>query len=482
MEEKQMEKKRLNRREFLQLAGLSGAALALSACCPTTEPTEKIVTQVVEKEGEQVVITVVSEAPAPTLDVSSGGPTPFLFWFQAENHEPEYSTRVDELNEKFNIDLTYEVMSRDAMTQKFPATLMAGSGFPDIIEQNADDVVGFLKGDDNIIPFIDLKPALDASPYAEQVLTTRFDRYSKDGKYYGAPHDVHPVVMLYHDRAWKEYGYDLSTINTYAEFLDAAKDVADQTGMEMPDGRPIGVIMDCLSCTNLPARMMDLGIWWTDENGDPILNDPAFKEAAADWMLFHDYWMDIDWGNQVAMVKEGQVLTQFCPDWLYGIHFQGTAEDTEWLADSPMRMTSLPGMTADSPRTTSWGGTSASVPKVSPIVDLAVDVLLYLYFEDGDGQMAKRFVDTGILPPMKSAWDADVFHEPKDYLGGQIAGEIFIDAANRLPSYSESWTTQLVTSAWGGQFASAWAGEITLDEALDAAYEQAVADIEQNAF
>ena len=22
------------------------------------------------------------------------------------------------------------------------------------------------------------------------------------------------------------------------------------------------------------------------------------------------------------MVKEGQVLTQFCPDWLYGIHFQ----------------------------------------------------------------------------------------------------------------------------------------------------------------
>jgi arabinosaccharide transport system substrate-binding protein len=289
-----MEKKRLSRREFLQLAGLSGAALILSACCPEAEP---------------------------TTEVPSGEPTPFLFWFQAENHEPEYSTRIDELNEKFNIALSYEVMSRDAMTQKFPATVMAGSGFPDIIEQNADDVVGFLKGDDNIIPFIDLKPALEASPYADKVLLPRFDRYSKGGKYYGAPHDVHPCVMLYHDRAWQEYGYDLSTINTYAEFLDAAKDVADQTNLEMPDGRPIGVIMDCLSCTNLPGRMMDLGIWWTDENGDPILNDPAFKEAAADWMLFHDYWMDIDWGNQVAMVKEGQVLTQFCPDWLY--HLMG---------------------------------------------------------------------------------------------------------------------------------------------------------------
>jgi arabinosaccharide transport system substrate-binding protein len=480
-----MEKKRLSRREFLQLAGLSGAGLVLSACCPT-EPTtvekEVIVTQVVKEAGEEVVITVVSEAPAPTAEVGPSGPVPFLFWFQAENHEPEYSTRVDELNEKFNIDLTYEVMSRDAMTQKFPATVMAGSGFPDIIEQNADDVVGFLKGDDSIIPFIDLKPALEASPYADKVLTSRFDRYSKGGKYYGAPHDVHPVVMLYHDTAWKEFGIDLATIETYDEFLAAAEEVDAQTGMEMPDGRPRAVIMDCLSCTNLPARMMDLGIWWTDENGDPILKDPAFKEAATDWMRFHDYWMEIDWGNQVAMVKEGQVLTQFCPDWLYGIHFQGTAEDTAWLADSPMRMTSLPGMTADSPRTTSWGGTSASVPKLSPIVDLAVDVLLYLYFEDGDGQMGKRFVDTGILPPVKGAWDADVFHEPKEYLGGQIAGEIFIDAAGRLPSYSEQWTTQLVTSAWGSQFASAWSGEITLDEAIDAAYEQAVADIEQNAF
>jgi ABC-type glycerol-3-phosphate transport system substrate-binding protein len=139
-------------------------------------------------------------------------------------------------------------------------------------------------------------------------------------------------------------------------------------------------------------------------------------------------------------------------------------------------------MTADSPRTTSWGGTSASVPKLSPIADLAVDVLLYLYFEDGEGQMAKRFVDTGILPPMKSAWEADVFHEPVQYLGGQIAGEIFIDAANRLPSYIEQWTTNLVTAAWGSQFDAAWAGEISLDEAIDAAYEQAVADIEQNTF
>lgn len=462
-----METKNLSRREFLQLAALTGAGIVLAACSkPTAAP----------------ATTAPTGAEAPSGVPAKKDPTPFLFWFQAENHKPEYDKRQAELQDKFNLKLSYEMMSRDAMTQKFPATLMAGSGFPDIIEQNAGDVVKFLKGNDSIIPFVDLKPSLTASPYANQVLMSRFDRYGKDGKFYGAPHDVHPVVMLYHDRAWKEFGIDMTTVDTYSKFLDAAKEVAKKTDMKMPDGRPRAVIMDCLSCTNLPARMMDKGIWWTNANGEPMLKDPALKEAATDWMRFHDYHMEIDWGNQVAMVKDGQVLAQFCPDWLYGIHFQGTAADKAWLADSPMRMTSLPGMTANSPRTTSWGGTSASVPKLCKIADLAIDVLLYVYFEDGEGQLAQRFVETGILPPVKGAWDHEIFHKPVEYLGGQVAGEIFIDAANRLPSYSEQWTTDLVTSAWGSQFSAAWAGEITLDECIDAAYEQAVADIEKNKF
>ncbi len=456
-----MEKKHLNRREFLQLAGLAGAGFVLAACGgqPTEEPA----------------------ADAPSADAPAEGPTPVLFWFEAENHEPEYASRVAELNEKFNIDFTFERLSGDAINKKFPATLMAGEGFPDIIEQNAGNIVKFMKGDDSVIPYADLKPALTAGPYADQVLMNRFNRYTKDGKLYGAPHDVHPVVMLYNDRAWQKFGIDLSTVDTYTKFLDACKEVEAQSGLEMDDGRPIGIIMDCLSCTNLPARMMDLGIWWTDENGDPMLNRPEMKEAAENWMLFHDYQINIDWGNQIGMVKEGQVMTQFCPDWLYGIHFQGTAEDTEWLKDSPMRMTRLPGMLADSPRVTSWGGTSGAVPKQSSIADKAIDILLYLYFDNSDGQMGQRFIDTGILPPVKGAWDDEAFHEPVEYLGGQIAGEIFIEAALELPVYYEQWTTSIVQSAWGEQFGPAWAGEISLDECLTAAYDQAVSDIEKNA-
>jgi arabinosaccharide transport system substrate-binding protein len=454
-----MDRKLLSRRDFLKLAGLASASVALAACSAPSTSTEE----------------------APGDAVPSNEPTPILFWFEAENHQPEYERRVPELNEKFNIDFKWERLSGDAINTKFPATLMAGSGFPDIIEQNAGNIVKFMKGDDSVIPYADLKPALTASSYSDQVLMNRFNRYTKDGKLYGAPHDVHPVVMLYNDRAWQQFGIDLSqNMDTYSQFLDACKEVEKQSKLQMADGRPIGVIMDCLSCTNLPARMMDKGIWWTDENGEPTLNTPEMKEAAANWMLFHDYRLDIDWGNQIGMVKEGQVMTEFCPDWLYGIHFQGTKDDTAWLADSPMRMTTLPGMTADAPRTTSWGGTSGAVPKQAPTAALGIEILLYLYFDNEDGQMGQRFIDTGILPPVKGAWGDEAFHKPVDYLGGQVAGEIFISAAEKLPAYSEQWTTSLVTDAWGSFFGPAWAGEITLDDCIKQAYDQAIADIEKN--
>ena len=164
------------------------------------------------------------------------------------------------------------------------------------------------------------------------------------------------------------------------------------------------------------------------------------------------------------------------PDWLYGIHKQGTAEDAAYVADSPMRLKYVP----DGPKAGSWGGAAGSVVKQSTNIARSIEVLLHLYFEDGAGELAQRFVDTGILPPVASNWENPIYSEAVDYVGGQEAGNIFIEAAKVLPSYSENWKTPLVADAWGEQ-ASLWiAGDITLDEALTVADENARAEIEKN--
>ncbi len=109
----------------------------------------------------------------------------------------------------------------------------------------------------------------------DDALESRFARFTKDGKIYGAPHDVHPLVMLYHDVAWQEAGVDLSQVQTWNEFLDACS----QVDLKMADGRDRYPIMDGKSDTNLPARMMQKDLWWTDEAGEPMLTDPRFKEV-----------------------------------------------------------------------------------------------------------------------------------------------------------------------------------------------------------
>ena len=147
------------------------------------------------------------------------------------------------------------------------------------------------------------------------------------------------------------------------------------------------------------------------------------------------------------------------------------------MANSPMRLKFVPA----GPEAGSWGGTSGSVVKQSSNIEKAVEVLLYLYFEDGEGQLAQRFVDTGILPPVPGNWENEIYKEEIPYLGGQVAGQFFIDAANTLPSYYEGWKTNLVANAWSEQLALVVGGELTLDEAIVIADENARAEIEKNA-
>jgi len=451
-------KTKLNRRDFLKAASLVGGGALLAACKPT---------------AEAPAATTKEPAAAP----AAAEPTPLLFWFQAENHKPEYDRRQKEIEDKWNVKITYEMLSRDAMTKKFPTTLMAGSGFPDIIEQNADDVVKFLKGEDNVIPFVSMDNALNASPYAKDVLINRFSRYSKAGKKYGAPHDVHPVIMIYNDAEWKKFGVDMTTVKTYEDYLGALGKM-DKT---MPDGSPRIGNMDCLGCATLLSLMLQNGVWWTDKNDEPQLTSPAFKAAVEQWFKFKDYWVDIDWSNDVAMMKKGQIMTQFIPDWFYGIYKQGLKDEAEWKKTSPLRAMRIPYMKEGDCRVGSWGGTAASVPKLSKIADLAMNVLLYTYFENGSKQLEQRFTDLGIVPPVKSVWEADLLKAPEDTLGGQAVGPVFTEAAKELPEYTENWKTSLITAAWGEQQALAWAGSISIDEAIATADTNAKDQIAKNA-
>lgn len=462
-----MEGRPLSRRAFLRSAGVAGVSLALAACGAPSATQPAGGTQPITSDGTQPI----TSAPAFTSTKT------ILFWFNAENHKAEYESRIPEINKKFNVDFRIELLGGDVETKKLQATLMAEGGFPDIAELNAEDVVKFMKGDDSIIPFLALNDVLNASPYYKQVLASRWARYTKDGNIYGAPHDVHPMVLLYHDAAWKEFGVDLSVVATWDEFLAACAKVH----RKMPDGSTRYPIMDNALSMALGPRMLEQGFWWTDENGEPTLTDPRFKLVVQDMLRFSPYRLELDWTNQIAMLKSGQVMSQIAPDWLYGIHKQATAQDAAFLADSPMRITRIPSFTKDTPRVGTWGGTAGAIPKMSPNKELATEIMLYLYYDNSARQLEQRYKVTSILPPVTSVWGDPAFHEPDPYVAGQRVGDVFIPTAQALPSYSESWTTILVAGAWGEQNLLLWSNSISIDEAIKAADANAREQIRKNA-
>ena len=138
-----MNHRSLSRRTFLKATGMAGVGLALAACAPAAP----------------------GGAPAADSGVTSEEVTQVLFWYNAENHKDEYDARVNEINETFGVEFTTELLGGDSQTKKFQATMMAGEGFPDIIEQNAGESVKFLKGTDEQIPFVAMNDFLDESGY-----------------------------------------------------------------------------------------------------------------------------------------------------------------------------------------------------------------------------------------------------------------------------------------------------------------------------
>ncbi|MBV7331317.1 ABC transporter substrate-binding protein [Chloroflexi bacterium TSY] len=444
-------KNQISRREFLQVTALSGAGMLLAGCpAPGSSGT--------------------SSSAAPS------GPIPILMWYESEQHGREYSQRIDEMNEALGIDWTVERLSSDALKKKFTTTLMSGQGFPDIVENNNGFMVSFLKGEDSEIPIVALNPWLESSEYTDQVLPSRWDIMTKDGNRYGAPHDVHPIVLIYNKRGWDAVGVDPATWQSWDDYLAACEELGADA--ETDDGRPIFGIHEVLDGGQFRTRLLQNGIWWTTPEGEPNILEDGFSEAVQNFLRFAPYRSGVDWNNPTIALLEGTVLTQCVPDWFYGNYVNATRE-SETYADEPYLGAR---MVPEFPATGSWGGTSIAVVKQSPNVEKAVETLLYLYFDNSSDQLIERFdITGGILPPITTIWDHPHFQEESEMIPGIANGQLLIEAAGGLPGYSETWTTGLVSQAYGEQATLLWEGEIDVETALATADANARELIEQNA-
>ena len=355
------------------------------------------------------------------------------FWVFAGIHYEEYQARIP-LFEAQHPGVKIRLTNfGGTMHDKLLTALLSDFGAPDLVEVEIGSIGRFLKGAIDEVGFIDLRARLESEGWMEKLVVSRFTPWSYRGRVYGAPHDLHPVVLLYRDDLFKAAGMDLTQVETWADFIEAGKKATrDRDG----DGEidQYAMVLDRRASSDYFNMLLQRGGGCFDQEGDVIIDSELAIETLAfyaDMFNTHKIATPVfgTWHghpSNFAAMQEGRILSVLAPDWYVGIlRSQVPQMAGKW------RAISIPAWEVGGRRTTTRGGTMIGITKQCESPDLAWEFLKFTYF-DRPG-LVNRYEKTRIIPPLKAAWDAPIFGEPDPYLGGQPLGQLFRELAREIP-------------------------------------------------
>jgi arabinosaccharide transport system substrate-binding protein len=288
---------------------------------------------------------------------------------------------------------------------------------------------------------------LEGKPLYDQLVTSRFSKWSSRGHIFALPHDVHPTVLCYRrDIAEDQLHIDVNKLTTWDEFARAGRQITKDTD---GDGVPDRYMIDfpVAELWGIRTLLLQRGGGLFDANGDVSFDDDQAVQVVC-W-----YTRQIEgksrisfpcgWGQNLAKaMSDGLVLFYICPDW----------RTKQFQMDVPMMsgklaIMPLPAWREGGLRTSTWGATGLAITKQCQKrgkFDLAWDLAMLLYYKKSE--LGKRFADTNILPPLKEAWTAPEVAAPRPFYGGQSIGTMFAQLAPEVPAETASaYVTQAET-------------------------------------
>ena len=362
---------------------------------------------------------------------NDGNKTTLEFWLFARTHGRFYEDiipRFEELHPGVKINMRLSRL--EPMSRRLQAAYLSQVGGPDIIEMEIAQIGRFFAGPLESIGFLDLTERVKVEELDKLIVGQRFQPWSSRGRIFGIPHDVHPVVLVYNREVMDKHGVDIRSIETWDEFEEVMIPVcADRDG----DGQKeqYALELDASDHSRFHTLLLQAGGGYFDTEGHlSINNDIAVKVLAKyiEWTEGPDRIATCFPQGAVttqAMV-DGVIAAYLVPDWRAAM-----IEQDGPILRGRMDARPLPAWEPGGRRTSTWGGTMLGISKMSGKQELAWEFMKYLYFDPDD--LAERFRETGVLPPVTAAWTAPVFHEPWPYYNNRRMGELFIELAPDIP-------------------------------------------------
>lgn len=294
-----------------------------------------------------------------------------------------------------------------------------------------------------------------ADHWIDRVARRRFDPYTKAGRIFGLPQDVHPVTLTYRADLFAEAGVELElptpgkTYVTWPDFRDRclrfqtywrARGKADRWAMDLFSA----------NANVLSALLLQRGANLIEPDGRVRLTDPV----VADTLLF--YAGLVAGNGRVSAdataagvgrlrqdLEAGVVCALVTPDW----RLADLRASAPSLAGK-LRMTRLPKFAdADAP-TTTWSGTMIAIPRHARDPGKSWKLIETLYLSRAG--MTAQVADLGILPAVSDFWSSPVVSRPDPmFADGQPVNALYASLADRIPAQHITPDTAYATSALG---------------------------------
>ena len=354
-----------------------------------------------------------------------------VFWTFSKTHYDAYVKalpKFQKMHPTKRIEL--QLVSGTGLPQRLQAAFQAGltGDVPDVCEVEIGSVGTFFRGPVEHVGFMDLTSNLEVDDLKRQIIDARFSPYTYRGHIFGLPHDVHPVMLAYNRDAFSRLNLDISRLDTWESFIEAGKRVRKPGGryiIEMSDSG-VDQLMTCL-------LQRDGGLF--DQDGKVTMDNVVSVETLC-------WYVPLVADNQESQIASslsssfGQVMTQamedeyfltvVTPDWRSKQH-----EQTIGKLSGKMGLMPLPQAKETARRTSTWGGTMLGITKKCVDKDFAWEFAKFLYLNKAD--LAERYADTDILPPVPSAWNEPAFDQPYPYYKGQRIGRDYATLALDVP-------------------------------------------------
>ncbi len=327
--------------------------------------------------------------------------------------------------------LEFQSLSRRMLSGFFSGTPVA-----DLILGERSVASQAWRGPEEAIGFVDLTERLESEGLRERFNPPSFAPWTVDGRIYGLPMDVHPVMLAYRADLYEAAEIPIEEARTWDEFMEMSLPlIGDLTGNGVQDR----FVLELPESDGNIAAMLILqaGGDLFDEKDRPALSGPVTVEVMTQLV----YWssrspaltVDIPLfrGSGERLRGEGIVLAWLVPDWRAGRTMRNNP-----VLSGKMKLMPLPPWEEGGLRTSVWGGTMVGFPRANPNHENAWRFGKEILFNREVARNMWR--NMMIISPVVDFWDDAVYDEPMPYYSDQAIGRLLIEMAGDVPYRSSS--------------------------------------------